>query len=127
MASLWLLRLVLSDLRSLRHSLVRSGTAEPGELLRTSGLTPRPRKRSGIFGFAISAASASSLAFWLSYLWSLVAWRASRCGRRLNVDTGKAIITVVIGWVVVFLIGLVVAGILGAGALGLGVLSGSLQ
>jgi hypothetical protein len=59
-------------------------------------------------------------------LWSLVAGVIA-VREALNFDTGNAIITVVIGWAVVFVIGLVVAGILGAGALGLGALTGALQ
>ena len=98
------------------------GTAEPGELLRTIGYATAPRALA-VFGFIPCVGWA--IAF-LAGIWSLV------CGviavrEALNFDTGKAIITVVIGWFVVFVIGALVAGVLGVGALGIGALTGAFQ
>lgn len=98
------------------------GTAEPGELLRTLGYASAPQAL-GFFSFIPCAGAIVAL---LASIWALVAGVIA-VREALNVDTGKAVITVAIGWVVVFVIGLVVTGILGVGAIGLGALSGSLQ
>jgi hypothetical protein len=98
------------------------GTAEPGELLRTIGYATAPRAL-GVFSFIPCVGWA--LAF-LAGIWSLVAGVIA-VREALNFDTGKAIITVVIGWVVVLVIGMLVTGILGVGAIGLGALTGAFQ
>jgi hypothetical protein len=98
------------------------GTAEPGELLRALGYATAPRAL-GVFSFIPCVGAIISM---LAGIWSLVAGVVA-VREALNFDTGNAIITVVIGWAVVFVVGLVVAGILCAGALGLSVLTGALQ
>jgi hypothetical protein len=45
----------------------------------------------------------------------------------LDFDTGKAVLTVIIGWVIVLIITVVVGAVLGIGAAGLGVGLGALQ
>ena len=98
------------------------GTAEPGELLRTLGYATAPRAL-GVLSFIPCVGWVISF---VAGIWSLVAGIIA-VREALNLDTGKAIITVVIGWVVVFLIGALVATVLGVGAMGLGALTGSLQ
>jgi hypothetical protein len=67
----------------------------------------------GLFGFA-------------GAIWALV---AGFIGVReaLDLDTGKTIVTVIIGWVIIFIINLVIGGIIGAGALGVGAISSFMQ
>lgn len=101
---------------------VFKGTAEPGELLRTLGYATGPR---ALGVFAIIPCIGAIPAF-IGAIWSLVTGVVA-VREALDTTTGNAIITVVIGWAVVFVISLVVGGILGAGAMGLGALSGSLQ
>jgi hypothetical protein len=98
------------------------GTAEPGELLRTLGYATAPRAL-GVLSFIPCA---GAIIGFLAGIWSLVAGVIA-VREALNFDTGKAIITVVIGWVVVFLVGALVATILGVGAMGIGALTGALQ
>ncbi len=98
------------------------GTAEPGELLRTLGYATAPRAL-GVLSFIPCAGSIVGL---VAGIWSLVAGVIA-VREALNFDTGNAIITVVIGWAVVFVVGLLIAGVIGAGALGLSALTGGLQ
>jgi len=98
------------------------GTAEPGELLRTIGYATAPRA----LGVLVFIPCIGWLVVFLAGIWSLI------CGviavrEALNFDTSKAIITVVIGWVVVFVVGTLVAGILGFGAVGIGALNGAFR
>lgn len=98
------------------------GTAEPGELLRTLGYAYGPRA----LGFLAIIPCVGGLAALVGAIWSLV------CGvvavrEALDTTTGNAVITVVIGWLVLFVVGLIVTGVLGVGAAGLGALSGALQ
>ena len=98
------------------------GTAEPGELLRTLGYAYGPR----VLGvFAIIPCIGAIPAF-IGAIWSLVTGVVA-VREALDTTTGNAVITVAIGWVVIFVISLVVGGIIGVGTLGLGALSGSLQ
>lgn len=98
------------------------GTADPGELLRTLGYASAPRAL-GVFSFIPCAGALIGL---LAAVWSLVTGVIA-VREALNFDTGKAIITVAIGWIVVMIVGGLVAGILGLGAMGLGALTGALQ
>lgn len=98
------------------------GTAEPGELLRTLGYASAPRAL-GVFAFIPCAGALIGLA---AAIWSL-ATGVIAVREALNFDTGKAIITVAIGWIVVMVVGVVVASVLGVGAMGLGALTGALQ
>jgi hypothetical protein len=98
------------------------GTAEPGELLRTLGYATGPRAL-GVFSFIPCVGAIIGL---LAGIWSLVVGVVA-VREALNFDTGNAIITVVIGWVVVFVVGSLIAVVLGAGALGIGALTGAFQ
>lgn len=98
------------------------GTAEPGELLRTLGYATAPRAL-GVLSFIPCVGWVIAI---LAGIWSLVAGVIA-VREALNFDTGKAVITVVIGWTVVFVIGMLVAAVLGAGALGLGAITGAFQ
>jgi len=90
-------------------------TADPGELLRVLGYASGPR--------ALSILSFIPCIGWLIALaggiWALV---AGFLGVReaLDLDTTKTLITVVIGWVIIFVITAVVTAVLGVGAMGLG-------
>jgi hypothetical protein len=91
------------------------GTADTGELLRVLGYASGPRLLSvfsfvpclgAIIGFAVA-------------IWALV---AGFIGVReaLDLDTGKTLVTVIIGWIIIFIISAVVGLVLGVGSLGLG-------
>ncbi len=84
------------------------GQADMGEMLRVVGFAYAPQLL-GIFVFIPCIGWLISLAGWV---WSLAAMVvAIREG--LDVDTGKAIITAIIGWVVVVVLNIVVGMIFG--------------
>lgn len=87
----------------------------PGEMLRVLGYASGPRALS-VLGFIPCLGGILVL---IGAIWALV---AGFIGTReaLDLDTGKTIATVLIGWVVVFIISLVVSSILGVGAIGVG-------
>lgn len=97
------------------------GTAEPDELLRTLGYAYAPQAL-GVLGFIPCV---GSLIAFLASIWSLVVGVVA-VREALNFDTGKAIITVAIGWLVIFVVSLVLGVVLGVGAAGLSALQGSL-
>lgn len=97
------------------------GTADPGELRRTLGYAYGPQ--------ALGILNAIPCVGWIGGLigaiWSLV------CGiiavrEALDTNTGNAVVTVIIGWLVIFVVGLLVSAFLGLGALGFGALTGNL-
>ena len=95
------------------------GTADVGELLRTLGYASGPRVLSILsfipcVGWLISLAGA---------IWALVAGVIA-VREALDFDTTKAVITVIIGWVIVLIISLVIGAVVGVGAVGLGALGG---
>ncbi len=101
------------------------GTADVGELLRTLGYASAPRVLS-ILSFIPCVGGLVALA---GAVWSLVtAVVAVRQALDFGDDTVKAIITVVIGWVIILIIQIVLAAIFGVafgiGAAGMGALSG---
>jgi hypothetical protein len=101
------------------------GTADVGELLRTLGYASAPRVLS-ILSFIPCVGGLVALA---GAIWSLVtAVVAVRQALDFGDDTVKAIITVVIGWVIILIIQIVLAAIFGVafgiGAAGMGALSG---
>lgn len=98
-----------------------NGTAEVDELLRTLGYASAPRILS-VFSFIPCVGALISL---VGAIWSLVAGVIA-VREALDFDTGKAVLTVVIGWIIVFVITAIVGGALGLGAAGLGALSGGL-
>ena len=101
---------------------VFKGTAEPDELLRTLGYAYGPR----VLGMLAVIPCVGGIAALIGAIWSLVTG-VFAVREALDTTTGNAVITVLIGWAVLFIVSLVVGGILGAGALGIGALSGSLQ
>ncbi len=96
------------------------GTADVGELLRTLGYASGPKLLS-ILVFIPCVGALLSLA---GAIWSLVAGVIA-VREALDFDTTKAVITVIIGWVIIVVLTLIVAGVLGVGAAGLGALSGA--
>lgn len=87
------------------------GTATPGELLRTLGFAYTPNVL-GFFGFIPCIGGLIVLA---GAIWTLIAGIVA-VRQALDFDTGKAVITVIIGWFVVAIITLVLS-VLGLGFL----------
>jgi hypothetical protein len=98
------------------------GTADVGEMLRTLGYASGPR----VLGVLAFIPCLGPLAALVGALWALVAGVVA-VRQALDFDTGKAILTVIIGWVIVFIITIVVSVVLGAGAAGLGAGLGALR
>lgn len=97
------------------------GTADPGELLRTLGYASGPRVLS-ILAFIPCLGPLAGLA---GAIWALVAGVIA-VRQALDFDTGRAVVTVIIGWIIVFIISAVIAVVLGIGGLGLGAVTGAL-
>ena len=96
------------------------GQADQGEVLRTLGFAQGPRALS-VFSFIPCVGAILSL---VGGIWALV------CGfiavrESLDLDNGKALITIIIGWIIIMVVGIIVGGILGIGGLALGGLLGS--
>ncbi len=85
--------------------------------------TPTARRALGVLAVIPCVGGIAAL---IGAIWSLVTG-VFAVREALDTTTGNAVITVLIGWAVLFIVSLVVGGILGAGALGIGALSGSLQ
>lgn len=78
------------------------GTATPGELLRTIGFAQAP----GVLNILSFIPVIGWLISLLAGIWSL--WLGIVAVRQaLDFDTGKAVLTVIIGWVIVLIINLV--------------------
>jgi len=95
------------------------GTADYGELVRTLGYAYGPNVL-GLLAFIPIIGRLLSLA---GSIWALV------CGvvavrQALDFDTTKAVLTVIIGWIVVIVITLLIGAITGLGVFGLAALSG---
>ncbi len=88
---------------------VFNGTATPGELLRTIGFAFTPNAL-GFFSFIPCLGPLIALA---GSIWSLVA-AVVAVRQALDFDTGKAVLTVVIGWVALVVV-TVVLSIIGLG------------
>jgi hypothetical protein len=97
------------------------GTADVGEMLRTLGYASGPRVLS-ILGFIPCVGPLVGL---VGAIWALVAGVIA-VRQALDFDTTKAVITVIIGWVIVLIITLVIGAVVGIGALGAGALTGAL-
>jgi hypothetical protein len=98
------------------------GTADFGEMRRTLGYAYAPRILS-ILSFIPCVGPFIALA---GGIWSLVAGViAVREG--LDFDTGKAVITVIIGWVVTLILTFIVGAVVGIGAAGVGGVLGTIQ
>jgi len=98
------------------------GTADVGEMLRTLGYASGPR----VLGVLAFIPCLGPLAGLVGAIWALVTGVVA-VRQALDFDTGNAIITVIVGWLVVFIITLVVTLALGIGAFGLGAGLGALQ
>ena len=94
------------------------GTAEPGELMRTIGYAYAPQWLN-VLNFIPCVGAILSI---VVSIWSLVAGIIA-IREALDFDTGKAVITAIIGWLVIFVIGLIITGIFGVGMMGLGALA----
>ena len=97
------------------------GEATLGEMLRVIGFA-QAHLALNVLSFIPCVGALISLAAWLFSLYT--GFLAIQEG--LDLDTGKTIATVAIGWVVGFIISLVIGMIFGVGAIGAGLLSGAL-
>jgi len=98
------------------------GTADYGELQRTLGYAFAPTAL-GLLAFIPCVGPLLALA---GFIWTLV------CGviavqEALDFDLGKAILTVLIGWIVWFAVSLIIGTIFGVGGLALSAVTGALQ
>lgn len=84
------------------------GTATPGELLRTIGFAYTPN----ILGFFVFIPCLGPLIALAGSIWSLVAGVVA-VRQALDFDLGKAVITVIIGWVAVVILTFVFALFMG--------------
>ena len=75
------------------------GIATPGELLRTIGFAYTPN----ILGFFIFIPIIGGLIAFAGSVWSLIAGVIA-VRQAMDFDTGKAIITVIIGWIILFVV-----------------------
>ena len=95
------------------------GTADPGEMLRVLGYAQTPQLL-GLLSFIPCVGGLISLAA------SILALIAAVIGIReaLDFDMGKAILTAIIGWVIILIISVVIGMVVGVGgAVGLGALT----
>ncbi len=97
------------------------GEATLNEMLRVIGFAQAPLVLN-VLSFIPCLGSIISLVAWLLSLYT--GFLAIKEG--LDLDTGKTIATVAIGWVIAFIISLVVGMLFGVGMLGAGMLSGAL-
>jgi hypothetical protein len=98
------------------------GQADAGEMLRTLGYAQTPRLLS-LLSFIPCVGPFISLAgAILSLVAAVIAIREA-----LDFDTGKAILTAIIGWVIILVITMIIGTILGIGAIGVGGLMGAFQ
>lgn len=95
------------------------GTADLGEMLRVIGYANTPNAL-GFFSFIPILGGLIAL---VGSLWALVAGVIA-VREALDLDTGKALLTVLIGWLVVFIVSLLIGGLVGVAGVGLGALTG---
>jgi hypothetical protein len=93
------------------------GTADAGELLRVLGYASGPRVL-GVLGFIPCVGGLAGI---VGAIWALVAGVIA-VREALDFDTTKAVLTVIIGWVIVLAISIAVGLVFGIGAAGLGAL-----
>src|SRR5262249_7144360 len=91
------------------------GTATPGEMLRTIGFAQSP----GVLRILSFIPVLGGLISFIVAIWSIVAGVIA-VRQALDFDTGKAILTVIIGFVVVVIVTIVLGLILAAIGLGIG-------
>jgi hypothetical protein len=87
------------------------GTADYGELLRTIGYAYSPN----VLGFFTFIPVLGWLIAFVGSIWALVAGVIA-VRQALDFDTTKAILTVLIGWVVMVIVVALIAGVFGLGA-----------
>jgi hypothetical protein len=98
------------------------GDADFGEMKRTLGYAHAPRLL-GLLSFIPCVGPILSLAgFVLSLVAAVIAIREA-----MDFDTGKAVITAIIGWAVILVLSIIVGLILGVGAAGIGAFTSALQ
>ncbi len=97
------------------------GTADVGEMLRTLGFAYAPNVL-GIFSFIPCVGPLIAL---VGSIWALVAGIIA-VREALDFDTGKAVLTAIVGWLIILVITFVLTAILGVGAMGLSALTGGL-
>jgi hypothetical protein len=91
------------------------GTADAGEMLRVLGYAHTPQLL-GLLGFIPCVGWLISLAgMILSLIAAVIAIRQG-----LDFDTGKAVITAIIGWVIIIIINVIIGMVAGVGMAGLG-------
>ena len=95
------------------------GTATPGEMLRTIGFAQSPGVLS-ILGFVPYLGAIVGL---VVFIWTLVAGVIA-VRQALDFDTGKAILTAIVGWLFLVVITIAIAVIVGGAAFGLGAMAG---
>ena len=93
------------------------GQGDVGEVLRTFGYSFSPQVL-GIFGFIPCL---GGVVAFVGAIWSLVA-AVIALREAMDFDTGKAIITGAVAWIIMMIIFTVIGAILGVGAFGLGAL-----
>lgn len=99
-----------------------NGQADPGEMLRTLGYAQTPRLL-GLLGFIPCVGPLFSFIGWiLSLIAAVIAIREA-----LDFDTTNAILTAIIGWVIITVITIVIGTVLGIGAIGVGAALGAFQ
>lgn len=91
------------------------GTADPGEMLRVLGYAHTPRLLSLLSFIPCVGALLALAGAILSLIAAVIAIREA-----LDFDTGKAILTSIIGWVIIFIINAIIGTVLGVGVAGLG-------
>jgi len=96
------------------------GEADAGEVLRTFGYSYSPQVLSIL---AFIPCIGWAIAF-VAGIWSLVAGIVA-IREAMDFDTGKAVATAFIAWLIVTVLFLIVGGILGIGAMGMGAVFGS--
>ncbi len=95
------------------------GEADVGEVLRTFGYSYSPQVLS-ILAFIPCVGWVITLA---AGLWSMVAGIIA-LREAMDFDTGKAVLTAIIAWVIMTAIFMIVAGVFGIGAMGMGSIMG---
>lgn len=98
------------------------GTAEVGELQRTIGFAYAPQVLA-IFNIIPCLGGLIAL---VGAIWALVA-SIFAVRQALNFDTSKALLTVIVGWLIIIVVTAVISGVLGVGAFGLSALTGGLS
>ncbi|MFN8525717.1 MAG: Yip1 family protein [Chloroflexota bacterium] len=96
-----------------------SGTATPGEMLRCLGFAQTP----GVLGVLSFIPCLGGVIAFGASIWALVA-AVIAIRQALDFDTGKAIMTAIVGWFVLFMIYCTIAAFFGVGSLALGALTG---